>query len=632
MKNIFQNQKFRYLLLISIFVLILEILGLFELHLPNFIELPIFIVIILFVGRKVLIGGLQSLKDRRFTNMYLLMTVAIVGAILIGEFEEAAVIVALFALSETLEDLGIEQSQSAIEKLIESTPKQVTLKNGEKVDIEAVDLNQVFVVKPGETIGLDGEVVSGVSSVDEASITGEPLPSDKVIGSKVFAGTINNQGFLEIKAIKKASETTIKKIAELTQSAANNKANYQKFIEKFSHYYTPAVLIASILLVIVPTLFGGDFLTWFERGITLLVIACPCALVISTPISIFSAVGNASAKGILIKGGRFLEEIGQVKAIAFDKTRTLTYGRPKIEKIITYQGTTESEILSCAAGMENQSDHPMAHAVIEYAKEKGLKGHEMKDFKSIAGKGIEADCLVCKVGTHLLGNLQLLVDHNHQVPQQIEEDIKKIQDTGLTPLILADSEGIKGIIVVSDEIKPESKGLISEIVSMKIQPVILTGDNQKTANTVAKELNITKVYGDLLPEGKVTKLQEVRHEYGTVGMVGDGVNDAPVLAASNIGIAMGAAGSDIAIESADIALMNDSINLLPYLIRLGRKTKSTIQFNVALAIITKFIAIILTTVGIANLALAIFADVGVTVIVILLSLRLINYQEINNEK
>lgn len=626
MSLIFKNNKFRYLLAVSIFVLALEVLGLFELHLPIFIELPIFIVIILIIGRKVLWGGLQALRNLRFTNMYLLMTTAIIGAMLIGQFEEAAVIVALFALSEALEDLGIEQSQSAIESLIANTPKQITLKTGEKINIEEAELEQIFTVKPGEIIGLDGEVVSGISSVDEASITGEPLPADKIIGSKVFAGTVNMQGFLEVKITKRAEDTTIKKIAELTQSAAINKANYQKFIERFSNYYTPTILIVSILMVVIPTILSGDFTTWFERGITLLVIACPCALVISTPISIFSAVGNASAKGILIKGGRFLEEIGQVKAIAFDKTRTLTYGRPRIEKIITYQGTSEAEILACAAGMESQSEHPMAHAVVDYAKERELEGHAIKNFKAITGKGIQADCLVCEIGTHLLGNLQLLVDNKKEIPEGIEADINSIQESGQTPLILADKDGIKGIIVVSDEIKPESKQLISTLMNMRITPIILTGDNQKTASTVAQELNISSVYGDLLPEDKVSKLKEAKKRYDIVAMVGDGVNDAPVLAASNIGIAMGAAGSDIAIESADIALMNDRIDLLPFLIKLGRKTKSTIQLNVALAITTKLIAIALTTLGIANLALAIFADVGVTFLVVLLSLQLLNYQ------
>ncbi|HRN71401.1 MAG TPA: cation-translocating P-type ATPase, partial [Candidatus Woesebacteria bacterium] len=442
-----------------------------------------------------------------------------------------------------------------------------------------------------------------------------------------YAGTINSQGYLEIEVTKESKNSTLQRIVDLTSNATANKANYQKFIEKFSNYYTPAVLLLAILLVLIPVLLGQDFREWFERGITLLLIACPCALVISTPISIFSAVGNASTKGILVKGGRFLEEIGGIKAMAFDKTRTLTYGKPKIEEIITYQEATEEEILACAAGLEKHSEHPMAHAVIEYAREKSIKEHLVKDFRSIAGKGIAADCLICKVGQHILGNLDLIIDHDNKVSNEIKNKIAEIQDRGNTPLILADHEGVKGIIVVSDEIRPESEQLINYLNQLKIKPVVLTGDNQKTANTVAKKLDIDEVYGNLLPEGKVEKFQLLKQLYGKVAMVGDGVNDAPVLAASNVGIAMGAVGSDIAIESADIALMNDKIELLPFLIKLGRHTKQTIQLNIAFAMITKLIALILAGLGIIGLGIAIFADVGVTVLVILLSLNILNYND-----
>lgn len=626
MLEIVKDGKFRYLFATAIVVLIFEIFGLFEQHLPIFVELPLFLAIILIIGRKVLWGGLQALLHLKFTNMYLLMTVAIIGAMLIGEFEEAAVIVALFSLSERLEDLGIDQSRKAIESLISSTPKKITLKSGAQKPIEDIEVGDIYVVKPGETIGLDGKVLSGNSSVNEAAITGEPLPSEKIKGSGVFAGSVNIQGFLEIRVEKKAEDSTLNKIIKLTESAANNKANYQQFIEKFSAYYTPAVFIGSILLVLIPTLLGQGFSMWFERGITLLVIACPCALVISTPISIFSAVGNASKKGILVKGGRFLEELANIKAIAFDKTRTLTFGNPTIKEVITYQGAAETDILSCAAGMESRSEHPMAYAVVDYAKQKGLNHHDVYDFQAIAGKGIKADCKVCNIGPHLLGNLKLLVENKAAISDQAKEDIKKIQASGLTPLMLADKDGIKGLIVVADEIRPESYALIAKLKQMHITTVILSGDQDSTTRTVAEELNVTEAYGNLLPEDKAAKLKGLKQQHGSVAMIGDGINDAPVLAASDVGIAMGAAGSDIAIETADIALMNDNIELLPYLIQLGKKTTQTIKYNVLLAILTKFGAIILTTLGLANLALAIFADVGVTIIVILLSLRLIGFK------
>lgn len=626
MTNVIQNKNLQLLVLVAVGVLALEILGILRIHLPAFVEIPLFFIVILTMGRKVLTGGLQALVGLNFSNMYLLMTIAIIGAILIGEFEEAAVIVALFAVSEKLEDLGIESSQSAIENLINKTPKQITLKSGERTNIQDAKVGDVFVVKPGEVIGLDGKVLEGVSSVDESSITGEPLPAAKIKDSRVYASSLNNQGYLEIEVTKLAGDSVVQRIVELTSQATANKANYEKFIEKFSSYYTPTVFVFAILIVIVPTMLGQSFLEWFERGITLLLIACPCALVISTPISIFSAVGNASAKGILIKGGRFLEELGEVRAIAFDKTRTLTLGKPEIKDVFTYQGATHDEVLACAAGMENRSEHPLSQAVVKYAKDNNIKIHEVKDFKAITGKGIMADCIVCKVGTHLLGNLELIIENVGGIPEEITAKLEEIQEQGDTPIMLADKDGVKGIIVVADQIRNESPKLIQDLMGANITPLLLTGDNARTAKSVAHTLGITEVYGDLLPEGKVEKLRELRSKYGTVAMVGDGVNDAPVLASANIGIAMGAVGSDIAIESADIALMNDKIELIPFLITLGKHTKKTIQLNILFALITKFVALVLAGLGIIGLGIAIFADVGVTVVVILQSLKILNFK------
>jgi len=626
MNTVFKNKNLKLLILVAGVVLILEILGIFNIHLPIVIEIPIFVLVILTIGRKVLTGGLKALVNFKFSNMYLLMTIAIIGAVLIGEFEEAAVIVSLFAVSEKLEDLGIETSQSAIESLVNKTPKQVNLKSGITKNIDDVLIGDIFIVKPGEIIGLDGVVLEGVSNIDESAITGEPIPSEKVKGSNVFAGTINKQGYLEIEVSKLAENSVVQRIVDLTSKATANKANYQQFIEKFSTIYTPIVFVTALLIVLIPTLLGQNFLEWFERGITLLLIACPCALVISTPISIFSAVGNASTKGILIKGGRFLEELGDIKAIAFDKTRTLTLGKPEVKEVFTFQNATQEEVLACAAGIENKSEHPLSIAVINYAKEHNLNFHEIRDFKAITGKGITADCLVCNIGTCLLGNLDLIIEKQNSVDKGIVEKLTEIQVQGDTPIILADKEGVKGIIVIADKIREESMPLIRDLKNLNIVPILLTGDNQRTANSVAHYLHIDKVYGDLLPEGKVERLKKIQNDLGAIAMVGDGVNDAPVLATSNIGIAMGAVGSDVAIESADIALMNDKIELIPFLINLGKHTKRTIQTNIALALITKLVALALATTGFIGLGIAIFADVGVTIIVILLSLNIMNFK------
>lgn len=627
LKELLKNQKLKYLFLISILVIGIEILGLANIHLPQIAEIPLFISVIILIGRKVIFNGFQALVARKFSNINLLMTIAIIGAVLIGELEEAAVIVALFSLGEALEDFGIERSRNAIDELVNNSPKQITLKSGENINVEDVKIDDIFIVKPGEQIGLDGTVISGRASVDEASITGESIPNEKIEGSLVYAGTTNVNGYLEIKVLKEAKDSTLQKIAALTQNALANKAEYQKFIEKFSKYYTPGVLILSILIFLIPGLITGNFMEWFERAITILVIACPCALVISTPVSIFSAIGNASSKGILIKGGRFLEQLGDINIIAFDKTRTLTFGKPIVEEIFTYFHTTKEEILSCAAGMEKHSEHPLALAITEYADKNKLKIHDYKDFHSVAGKGIRGDCLICKVGEHVLGNLQIMIDNNKHISKEVINDIRNVQSAGKTPIILADTEGIKGIIVVADEIRPQSAKLIERLKILKVRFVILTGDNQKTANFVGKLLDVDQVYGDLLPEGKIEKITELKNKYGSIAMVGDGVNDAPSLSLSDVGIAMGAVGSDVAIESADIALMNDKIELIPFLIQLGRKTQFTIQTNIGIALITKLVALLLSITGSINLAIAIFADVGVTFLVIILSLRLLNFKE-----
>lgn len=627
MKELLKDKQFRFLLIVAILVLIIEILGIFNIHLPNFIEIPFFVIIIMFIGKKVLFNGLKSLKKLDFSDINLLMTIAIIGAVIIGEFEEAAVIVALFAVSEQLENLGTEKSQSAINELIEKTPKQISLISGELIGVDGVKVDSEYIVKPGEIIGLDGIVVSGHSSVDEASITGESLPKEKFQDSLVYAGTLNISGSLTIKVTKGTKDSTIQKIVNLTSLALANKASYQKFIERFAQIYTPAVLVGAILLTIIPGVITGNLLEWFTRGITLLLIACPCALVISTPISVFSAVGNASKKGILVKGGKFLEELGAVNAIAFDKTRTLTYGKPIVEKVYTFFHTTEEEILSCAAGLEKFSEHPLALAVTDYAKDKKLKLHEYIKFSSIPGKGIKGDCIVCNVGEHVLGNIQMLIDNQTVLTEDVRKIIKEVQYSGKTPILLADHEGIKGIIVIADEIKPQSAKLIDEIRRLGITSIMLTGDNSRTAATVANLIKIDETYGDLLPEDKVEKVKEIKNKYGTIAMVGDGVNDAPSLALADVGIAMGAAGSDVAVESSDIALMNDRIELLPFLIRLGNSTGNTIKFNIALAFITKAIALLLTITGHIDLAGAIFADVGVTIIVILNSLKLLKFEK-----
>lgn len=621
------DSKFLWLIFATFVVGTLEFLALAGIRLPHSVEIPFFLTFILVIGYQTLWHGLYALVTLNFKSINALMLIAIVGAWYLGKYEEAAVVIVLYTLAEKLEDIGIEKSQSALGALLEKMPKFVLLKKNEKqVPVEEVKVKDVMLVKPGEMIALDGKVIAGVSFVDESSITGEPIPQEKFINDLVYAGTFNKHGYLEVEVLKTAKNTTFAKIKELTFHATQVKAPTQKFIEKFSQYYTPSVILLAFLWIAVPTLFWGYPLDpWLARGLSLIVIACPCALVISTPVSIYSALGNASKHGALIKGGKYLEAIGQIKAIALDKTRTLTYGRPIVSDIIPYGKSSKEHLLECAAGIEIFSEHPLAQSIVEAAKKDNLTLHPIENFKSIIGKGAQADCLVCADKHHCVGKLPFILEE-HVVPQEIIEEVEMLLSQGKTAVVIATHREIEGVIALTDEIRPESYRLIQKLKQMKIKPILLTGDHESPARVVANQLGIEEVNSELLPEDKAKMIEELVKQHQIVAMVGDGINDAPALALSNVGITIGSIGSDTAIEAASIVILNDRLEVIPFLIQLGRKTIQTIRFNVALAIGIKFIFIALALFGLSNLALAIFADVGVTMIVILISLKLLNWK------
>jgi len=627
---LWQDSKFRWLLLSVAVVAIFEFFSLAGWHLPPLIGAPFFGAIILAIGWRTIQNGLKALAKLNFRSINLLMLIAVVGAFYLGEYEEAAVVIVLFALGERLEEYGIASSKSALQALVDRTPKTATVKNEignpKELPLEKINIGDVLIIKPSDMIPLDAEVSSGASSVDESTITGEPLPKDKHIGDTVFAGTLNMQGYLEARVLKTAKDTTLAKIIETTFAATRTKAETQKFIEKFSSYYTPSIIIIAVLLVLVPTLiFGAPFESWFREAITLLVIACPCALVISTPISIYSAIGNASARGALVKGGKYIEAIGQIKVVALDKTRTLTYGKPKVTDVIPFGEATREHFLACAAGIESYSEHPLAAAIVSAAESEKLEIHRAKNFQAVMGKGAKADCVVCYDSHHCVGKLPF-ISEEHAVQIEVVQKVEELQAQGKTSIVVSSNGGVEGIIALTDEIKTESKVVVAELKSLGVEIVMLTGDNHAPAMLVAKEVGITEVKAEMLPEHKADAVRELLQKYGATAMVGDGVNDAPALALSSVGVAMGAAGSDTAIEAASIAILNDRLELIPYLVRLGRKTISTIKINTTLAIATKLVFIILAILGISSLALAIFADVGVTVLVILNSLRLLNFE------
>ncbi|MBS0624947.1 MAG: cation-translocating P-type ATPase [Verrucomicrobia bacterium] len=608
-------------------VAVFEFLSLAGIRLPDPIALPFFLAVTVIFGYQTLWHGLQALLRLNFRNINSLMLIAVTGAFYLKEYPEGTIVIILFALAERLEDIGIEKSQSAIDQLINKMPKMAQIKGKtQEIPIDQVQIGEIMLVKPFDMIPLDGLVKSGVSFVDEAPITGEPIAKDKRNGDLVFAGTLNKQGFLEIEVTKTSSDSTLAKIKELTFNAIKNKSETQKFIEKFSRYYTPTIILLALAWTIFPWLvLQRPFDQGFSQAIILLVIACPCALVISTPISIFSAIGNASSSGALIKGGKYLEIIGQIKAIALDKTRTLTYGEPVVTDILPFGQTTKEDLLGCAAGIEAFSEHPLAQSITDSAKEQQFNPHKVENFESIVGKGAKADCLVCDEKHHCIGKLEFILEE-HKVPQEIVQKIEELQKQGKTVIVVSTHQEVEGIIALEDKVRPDSAELISKLHSLGITTIMLTGDHSNAAASIAKSLGINHVKADLLPEDKSQAISELVKKYGTVGMFGDGINDAPALALSSVGISISSLGSDTALEAASIVLLNDRLNLIPFLVLLGRKTLTTIKINTSAAILIKILFVGLALLGLANLALAIFADVGVTILVILYSLRLMKWK------
>lgn len=628
MKLPIKDKKFIFLLLAITIVVALEVLSIIGIHIPMPYAPFVFATFILGIGYKVVWSGVKALFKLNFSNINLLMLIAVIGAFYLKEFPEAAVLVVLYVLGERLEDIGIENSKSALDELISKAPKTAFVKSkNENIPIDKIEVGTIIQVKPGEMIPLDGKITSGETAVDEAAITGEPIPKDKHTGDNLFAGTLNKNGFIEIETTKLSVDTTFSKIVRLTFEAQGNKSETQKFIQQFAKYYTPAMLLLSVLLFVVPVfVLGKDFNHWLQQAITLLVIACPCALVISTPVAIYAAIGNASAKGALVKGGKYIEAMANIKAIALDKTRTITFGNPIVSDIFPLNGTSREELLACTAGAEIFSEHPLAQAIVDASRKEGFEPHKTEGFKSIMGKGATAKCLVCEDETIYVGKLDFIKEYQ-PVNKEAEKIVAELSAQGKTSVVVSFGEGVAGVIGLMDEIKPDSAAALKEMEAMSIEPVMLTGDSEKAANYVAQQVGIKRIFGNMLPENKAEKIKELLQQYGKVAMVGDGINDAPALAQSTVGIAMGAAGSDTAIETANIALMNDKLSLIPFLIRLSKATLQRIKINTIGAIAVKLIFISLAFVGYSNLVFAIAADVGVTLIVILTSLRLMNFKE-----
>lgn len=572
-------------------------------------------------------------------DMNALMTVAVLGAAGIGEWGEAAVVTFLFALSELLESLSVGRARKAIQSLVSLSPQRARVQRNsgfEEVDISQIQPGDVIQVRSGERIPLDGEVIKGFSSVNEAPITGESIPVDKVPGNQVFGATVNGDGSLEIKVTKRYDKTTLANIIHLVEQAQSQKAPAEKFVDAFARYYTPSVLALAVVIFLAPPLLNfGTWEHWFYRALVLLVIACPCALVISTPVSIVCGLTALARQGVLVKGGVFLETIGKVKAVAFDKTGTFTEGQPKLAEIHPIAQRAEDEILGIAASIDRHSTHPLAKAVVKAAEDRRLSIPSSENYQARQGLGAEASI---QGHQYFVGNHRMAHDLN-LCSEELENRLSTIEKNGQTVIVVGhyphdDCEGeIVGVLAMADIVRANAANAVDKLKHLGIRAlVMLSGDNQRVVDSIAQKTGLTEAHGGLLPDQKVQRIQSLIQEHRYVAMCGDGVNDAPALAAASVGIAMGAAGTDTAIETADVALMKDDLMKLPDLIHTGRRALRMIQFNIAFALAIKALFLILAVGGYASLWLAILADTGATLLVIANAMRLLRtrQQRLNN--
>ena len=561
--------------------------------------------------------------------MNLLMVVAVAGAIGLGEFFEAATVAFFFSLSLYLESWSVGRARNAVAALLDLAPPtaRVVYDDGTEADVPAaaVAIGAKFIVRGGDRIPLDGDVVSGAGAVDQAPITGESALVPKEAGDEVYAGTINGEGTLTVLATKAASDTVLSKIIRMVGDAHSRRAEVEQWVAKFARIYTPVVMVLAILIALLPPLLaGGAWGFWFYNALVLLVIACPCALVISTPVSIVAALAASARNGVLIKGGAYVEAPGRTTALAMDKTGTITMGEPEVAGVYPIGTTSQRDLLLRAAALEARSSHPLARAILSRAGRDNLSFAAANNTRTVPGRGLEGDMDGQSIW---LGSDRFAEEKGFgaAIPPKLRESI---EGAGNTLVAIGDEIGVSGVLELRDRIRPDAKGIVARLHAQGVKKIImLTGDNAATARAVAAEVGIDEVRAELLPEDKVTAIEELVAQYRTVAMIGDGVNDAPAMARAHYGIAMGAVGSDAAIETADIALMTDDIGKVPWLIGHSRRTMSIIKQNIGLSLSTKALFVGLTAFGMASMWGAIAADVGVSLLVVANALRLLNARE-----
>ena len=566
--------------------------------------------------------GIAALLAGRL-NINALMSVAVTGAVLIGQWAEAAMVMALYAIAELIEARAVDRARHAITGLMAMAPETATVRqdNGEwqVQPVGKVPLRAIVRIGPGERVPLDGAVVAGNSSINQAPVTGESIPVDKEAGDPVFAGTINENGLLEVEVTALAANSTLARIIHAVEQAEGNRAPTQRFVDRFAAVYTPAVFVIAVLVAISgPWLFGWTWLQAVYKALVLLVIACPCALVISTPVTIVSGLAAAARRGILIKGGVHLEGARHLKAVAFDKTGTITEGKPRLVEWNSLDGAADrDQVAAIVASLAGHSDHPVSKAIAEGLPENGAS---VVDFRAIPGRGVTG---AVDGQTYVLGNHRL-IEERGQCSSSLEARLRVHETAGRTVTVLASNDAVLGIFAVADGIKAHSAEAVAELKALGVHPLMLSGDNAATARTIAEQAGIDDARGDLLPTDKLDALKTLQQQYGPSGMIGDGINDAPALAQADLGFAMGAVGTDTAMEAADIVIMNDDLRRVPETIRLSRRTSAILWQNISLALGIKAVFFALALFGNATMWMAVFADMGASLLVVGNGLRLLN--------
>lgn len=587
--------------------------------------IALYLPAIMIGGAAVAQRGIQRARQGAL-DMNALMTIAVLGAMAVGEWGEGAATVVLFSLAQLLEARSRERARRALGELMDLAPETALVRGPageERRPADRVRRGDLIVVQPGERVPLDGIVEAGVSGVDQSPLTGESKRVTRQPGDQVLAGSINGEGALDVRVTRAAGETTLARVLRRTLEAQASRAPSQSFVDRFARVYTPLVLALALGVACLPPLLaGGDLAAWTYRGLVLLVIACPCALVIATPVAVVSGLTAASRRGVLVKGGMHLEDLGRVRAVVFDKTGTLSTGRPEVTDVLPASGSAR-EVLALAAAVEARSAHPIAQAVVALARRDGIELTPATEMAEIPGRGAQGrvDGRVVLVGSHRLFDERGLCDH------RLDAELLRLESEGKSALLVGDGAGVVGALAVADGLRPEAAGAIQELRSWGLPVAVLSGDNRRTVGALAQRLGIEEAHAELLPEDKVERLGRLQSAWGPTAMIGDGINDAPALAAATVGIAMGQRGTDVALETADVALMSEDLRLVPFALRLGAATRRTIRANIALSLAVKALVLALGLAGHGSLWAAVAADMGASLLVIANGLRLLRPRE-----